>query len=503
MFRILSLLLGSLLVLSQLPAQFVIDDRIEQPETVSEEAAESAEAGTIGFEKPDGPLDMYIIPIERQIDNATLAIVLRALEAAEANGIDLIVLRMDTPGGRLDMTQEIMEALDAFEGLTMTFIADDALSAGAYISASTDEIYMTPKGIIGAAAVIAGTGEDIPVTIKQKIDSVMKAKVRTLDRGYRYRADVIRAMMDSEFELEIEGEVLKTSGELLSLTGEEAAKKYGSPPQPLLSLGTYEDIDAMLADRFGEGGVIDRNFELNWAEELAFKLNAVSPLIFSAGFLLLLIELKTPGFGLFGGLGIGVLIFVFVSQFVSGFAGHEPLILFVVGVLLALVEVFLIPGTFIAGITGVGLMAGSLVWAMIGVLPPMDDIDFSIGVISAPINDILLGLAIAVAPFLAILRFLPKSMFWDKIVLSGAVGGGNSPQTAKEVGAVIGNVKERPEIGAKGFAATDMLPSGSVEIDGKRFEAQSQRGTIRKGEEISVTGYASYSLIVKSLTVVE
>ncbi|MEM7672196.1 MAG: ATP-dependent Clp protease proteolytic subunit [Verrucomicrobiota bacterium] len=448
--------------------------------------------------EPSGPLNTFVVPIDRQIDSATESIVLRALEEAELNDIELIVLDMDTPGGRLDSTLNIMEALDAFEGITITYVRADALSAGAYIAASTDEIYMAPKSIIGAAAVISGAGEDIPETAKQKIDSVLKAKVRTLDRDYRYRADAIRAMMDSEFEFKIGAEIIKETGELLSLTDEEAYEKYGDPPESLLSLGTYDALEELLESRFGEAGTVDSGFKLSWSEELAFTLNSIAPIVLSVGFLLIFVEFKTPGFGLFGTLGIATFIFVFISQFVAGFAGHEPLILFIVGVALVLVEILLIPGTFVSGVLGFSMMAGSLVWVLIGELPSQD-FQWNFGLFEDPVSDILLGLLIALAIFTIILRFLPESSLWKKIVLSSSVATASSPQSAKEVGEIIGKVQDRPEVGTRGIAATDMFPSGTVDVGGKRFEARSASGSIEQGAKIVVSGYASYSLIVKTL----
>ncbi|MEM9025574.1 MAG: NfeD family protein, partial [Verrucomicrobiota bacterium] len=97
------------------------------------------------------------------------------------------------------------------------------------------------------------------------------------------------------------------------------------------------------------------------------------------------------------------------------------------------------------------------------------------------------------------LRFLPESWIWKKIVLSSSVATTSSPQSAKEVGEIIGKVQDRPEIGVRGIAATDMFPSGTVDLSGKRFEARSACGSIPQGTEIVVSGYASYSLIVKTL----
>ena len=182
----------------------------------------------------DGVIDVYIIPITDAINKPNLYILRRGLKEAISNNVEMVLLDMDTPGGRVDITIEMMEALARFDGITATYVNNDAISAGSFITAATQEIYLAPDGKIGASAVIMGGGQEVPETARMKIESYLRANIRVLTEDYPYRSEVIRAMLDAEFELKIGDEVIKPAGELLTLTAKEAIREYGDPPAPLL-----------------------------------------------------------------------------------------------------------------------------------------------------------------------------------------------------------------------------------------------------------------------------
>jgi len=179
--------------------------------------------------RSNGPVDVYVIPITEAIAKPNLFILRRGLKEAIEQDIDMVLLEMDTPGGRVDITIEMMEMLARFEGITATFVNDEAISAGSFITAATQEIYFSPTGKIGASAVIMGGGQEVPETARLKIESYLRASIRAITAQYPYRSDVVRAMLDPDFELVVEGEVIKPAGELLTLTANEALKEYGNP----------------------------------------------------------------------------------------------------------------------------------------------------------------------------------------------------------------------------------------------------------------------------------
>lgn len=437
---------------------------------------------------------VYVIPVRDEINKPTLFILRRGLKEAIAQKADAVVLDMNTPGGALDVTFDIMEALDKFPGLTMTFVNKEAMSAGAFISASTAEIYFAPNGVIGAAAPVLSTGGDVDKTMKQKIVSYLRARMRANSEGKGYRGQVISAMIDEDYELKIGDKVLKPKGELLSLTATEALEKYGEPPQALLGAGKAADIEALLQAKFGATGYEVHNFTVTWSEKLAQYLTALSPILMGLGLLALFIEFKTPGFGVFGITGILLLAIVFLSSYVAGFSGHEPLLVFAVGLLLVALEIFFFPGVVIVAVAGIALMLGSLVWAMADLWPGQPlTVAWSGDAFVAPLQNLGLGMLLAVVLGAVLIRYLPRGWVWDKMVVGSAIGGvaqvaGLSQEEATSISSLIGQ---------RGLAVTALRPSGQVEITGRRFEAKVEVGAVAPGEAVVVTGRTDFGLIVE------
>ena len=197
----------------------------------------------------------HVIPIRDQIGAPILDILRRGLKDAIKAKATTVVLDMDTPGGELgvtlDMMKEIVESFERFDGPILTYVNSDAISAGAYIAIATNEIAFAPYGQIGAAEAVSGGGGDIDSGMKRKINSYLKAKIRNFSGKHRYRSRVMAAMMDANETLLVEGEqpvaadgsLIQKDGELLTLTAEEAIKEYGDPPQHLLGIGIYKTVE--------------------------------------------------------------------------------------------------------------------------------------------------------------------------------------------------------------------------------------------------------------------
>lgn len=443
------------------------------------------------------PAKVVVIPIRSQIAKPELYILRRGLKQAIAQKADTVVLDMETPGGALDVTFEMLKALEKFPGKTVTFINREAMSAGALISAGTDEIYFAPGGVIGAAAPVLAYGGDIGETMRGKLVSYLKAKMRSITGDKGYRGQVISAMIDIDSEFKIGDEVIKQKGELLSLTAQEAVKLYGDPPQPLLGAGIADNLEALLDRLHGAGNYSVERFEVTWSEKLARYLTAATPLLLALGLLCLFIEFKTPGFGVFGISGIALLGLVFFGQFVAGLSGHEPILFFLLGLTLLVIEVFFFPGVMVLALAGAALMLGSLVWAMAD-LWPGEPIPLSGDVFVRPLANVMAGVILAVLLFLALLKFLPKGGLWGRMVLESAVGG--EPVAARALaGGGTGEPSGPALIGETGFAATALFPSGQVEIGGRRYEARLAIGHADAGVPVIVTGLAEFGLIVEVL----
>lgn len=446
---------------------------------------------------------VYVVPIKGAITKPQLYILRRALKEANEYKVDTIVLDMDTPGGALDVTLDMMEALDNFNGRSVTYVNKDAISAGSFIAIATNDIYFSPKGAMGAAAVIQGTGEDLPETILQKIESYLNARVAILARESPYRAKVQRAMMDADYELKIDGkpviyngDPLAPKGELLTLIPETATMKVGNPPQNLLADGIAKDLDELLDLRFGKGAYTIKHFELSWSEELAKWLKGITPFLMGIGMLLLFIEFKTPGFGVFGISGLILMLIVFSSNYVAGLAGYEVMLFFVIGLVLIGVELFVVPGSLILGGAGLLCVIGSLLWSMADIWPAnTEGWSLSPDLFRGPALNLLASLVISIAGFFVIARYLPKTRAYGKLVL-GAPGVSSGDAEAQASSAQAEEVY-LPPIGSKGVTHTKLFPEGEVEIDGYRYQAHVNYGMLERGVSIVVTDYHDYTLVVK------
>ena len=444
------------------------------------------------------PAKVVVIPVREQIAKPELFILRRGLKQAIERNADTIVLDMETPGGALDVTFEMLKALEKFSGKTVTYVNREAISAGALISAGTDEIWFAPAGVIGAAAPVLATGGEIDETMRHKIVSYLKARVRAISEGKGYRGEVISAMIDAETELKIGDEVIKPKGELLSLTAQEAIKSYGDPPHALLGAGIAEDLDDLLARLHGAGNFTVERLEVTWSEKLAQYLTALTPLLLAGGLLCLFIEFKTPGFGIFGVAGLALLGVVFFGHHVAGLSGHEPMLFFLLGVVLVAIEVFFFPGTLVPALTGAALMLGSLVWAMLDVWPG-EPLTITGDVLLRPLANVLTGVFLAVVLFFVMLRFLPQGGPWGRMVLDAAVAG--EPGAVRPLNVAGPDAPRGSElVGQSGVAATALFPSGQVEVSGRRYEAKLAMGFADAGTPVTVTGVSDFGLIVEKLS---
>jgi membrane-bound serine protease (ClpP class) len=443
----------------------------------------------------------FQIPIRDQIGAPILDILRRGLKDAISENADIVVIDMDTPGGELGVTleimQEIIESFDRFDGPIITYVNREAISAGAYIAIATNEIAFAPFAQIGAAEAVSGGGANIDSSMKRKLNSYLKAKIRSYAGEHRYRARVMASMMDANETLIIDGtpplasdgSVIQKEGELLTLTAEEAIKKYGTPPQSLLGTGIYESVEKLLDEKCGPGNYTLQKMEINWAEKVGLWLNSIGPIIIGIGLLGLFIEFKTPGFGFFGIAGIAFVLIFFGSKYVSGLAGQEEVLVFLLGVSLIIVELFLFPGLVFPAIIGLFLIVGSILWAMVDIWPNIE-FSWNLETFQGPIQELFLAILVTIGLVLALTRILPKTSLWDSLILSSSAGGQVPNNTDFD-----GNEK-RVMPGTVGKTVSELYPTGQVEVNGIRYEARANLGKIEKGSSIEVTGSSDYGLIV-------
>src|SRR6266851_4233303 len=182
----------------------------------------------------------------------------------------------------------------------------------------------------------------MPETMQAKMNSAIRALGRTSAEKNGYNIDVVEAMIDKSKELKIDGKVLNEKGQILTLTNTEAEKEYGTPPKPLLSSGTVESLDALLK-KLNYGEAEQHYIKATGAEKLAIWLNLISPLLLLIGVIGIYLEFKMPGVALPGIIGVAAFALYFFGGYIAGLSGMEWIVVFILGLALVVVEIFIYP----------------------------------------------------------------------------------------------------------------------------------------------------------------
>ena len=462
----------------------------------------------LGNEKASGDRQakVYVVPVRDDIMPPILYVIRRGVKDAMEAEADCLILDMETNGGRVDITEDIFDIIGKFRGETVTYVNKDAYSAGAFIAVATQKIYMAPQSVIGAAAPImmgpTGGVSEMPSTMEVKINSAIRAKVRTQAEKNGYAVDVIEAMVDKTKKLERDEKIICQEGDILTLTNLEAEAKYGEAKTPLLSSGTVESIDALI-NELGYTGAQRVDVEPLGAEELGTWINAISPLLLLIGIIGLYIEFKTPGFGVFGAVGIAALVVYFFGGYVSGLAGIEWVGVFVLGVVLVALELFLLSGTLIIGMVGVVCMLVALVMGMTDIYPNMpwfptgegggegvpqvEGIDFALPDFSKPIRDLTIAFVLSIPVIWALVKYLPHTSFFASFASEAASG-------VESVAAVAAEVDSR--LGQVGEATTPLHPGGKAMFGDDMCTVVTQGEMIAVGAQVKVIGHRGNDLLV-------
>ena len=417
-------------------------------------------------------------------------LVRRGVKAAMDGKADVLVLDMDTNGGRVDVTEDIIEILNNFKGQTATFVNRKAFSAGAFISIATQKIFMAPQSVIGAAAPImlvpGGAPQDMPETMQAKMNSALRALVRTSAEKNGYNIDVVEAMIDKSKELKIDGKILNEKGQILTLTNTEAGREYGDPPKRLLSSGTVESLDELL-NNLGYASATRVEIQPTGAEQVAMWINMISPLLLIIGIAGIYIEFKTPGFGLPGIVGIAAFALYFLGGYIAGLSGLEWIAVFVLGLALLALELFAFPGTTALGLIGTALMLVALVMAMVDVYPGMPPLP-TFKMLELPLRDLFIAFLGGATTVVVLSRWLPKTSFYGKLV-SRTVSGVTTE-------AKIGQ-QQMSRLGQVGVAISVLRPGGKAQFGNEILDVISQGELIEKGQRVKIVGYSGAEAVVE------
>ncbi len=419
---------------------------------------------------------VFVAPIQGIIDLGLAPYVQRVLDEAQAAGAAAVVLEINTFGGRVDAAVQIRDALLNSRVPTIAFINKRAISAGALISLAAETIVMSGGGTIGAATPVqAGQPGGASQPVEEKTVSYVRKEFRATAESRKRPLLVAEAMVDAD--VAIPGVIAK--GKLLTLTTEEALKLKVAD----IRADTLEEA----LQKLGLGGAEIRGASVNWAENIVRFLThpTVSSLLITIAMVGILIELRTPGFGVPGALGVSSLALFFWGHWIVQLAGLEELLLALVGVLLLALELLVIPGFGIAGIAGILAIFAGLVLSMLG---PGDTPQF---IMEATVR-VIFSVLIALVASLGLMRLLPKLPFGRRLVLDTELKAGEGFASPPETDAQW--------LGKTGRATSPLHPSGIAEIDGHRLDVISEGELIDAGTLIQVVRVDSNRIVVHAVS---
>ena len=485
--------------------------RLEEALFAEADEAGKTEPPTPAAPKRQGSFTGKVVRIpvgeEDLISPARFKFMSRALERCTEEGAEAVLFDLDTPGGLAwDTTNLMMRDLQKLGPPSFAFINPRALSAGAMIAVATDAIYIAPAGSAGAATPIYGNGMEMGDAERAKMNSAIMGMARTVAKEKGHDPRVIEAMIDMDRELVVNGQVLCAKGEILTLDAEEATMLENG--KPLFAKAIATSIDEIKKAEGLKGETVT-------AEPVAFEQIAIWVTKYAAILILIgiagaYLEMQAPGFGLPGLISLAAFSLFFFGHYVAGnLVGHETTVavaVFLLGIVLIAVEIFLLPGTFFPGILGFLCLMGALVYTMAGwEAPPLDPgtaketveetakgFRFNLSTYATGLRNFALGVSGAALLLLAFARYLPEFGPFKRMTLAATAGG-----SAAEAPAAANAAAVRP--GEEGVARSALRPYGTVEIAGRQVEATAEGGYLQTGTRVRVREVSGNRIVVEAV----
>lgn len=399
----------------------------------------------------------------------------KAFREAKQQNADIVLLHLNTFGGTLNDADKIRTLILESSIPVYAWIEINAASAGALISMACDSIYMSKGSSIGAATVVNQTGEVQP----DKYQSYMRSMMRATAEATHRNPDIAQAMVDPS--IIIPG--ISDSGKVLTLTTTEAIALK-------IAQGKAESKEEALREAGVENYTIYQQ-ELSPIEGIiGFLLKpGVSLLLLIIIVAALYMEFQTAGVGIPLAVAIIAALLFFAPLYLEGLASHWEILLFLIGVGLLAVEIFVVPGFGIFGIAGIICAIVGLAFSLVG----------NIGWDFSPVDssDLLQSFLIVL---LSLLIAIPVCLWLgQKLLRSRWAGISLFTEQKSEEGYTIAENKNKNLIGKQGMSVTILRPSGKIEINGRVYDAIATNSYIEKGEHIEAIGYQGASIVVKKV----
>ncbi len=454
---------------------------------------------------------VYVIPISGTVEPGMAAYVKRALEDIKDEKDAVFLFKMDTFGGRVDAALDIVDSISNIpKGKTIAFVEKRAISAGALIALSANQLYMKDNTIIGDCAPMIATQEGQKMA-GEKVQTVLRARFRALAKKNNYPQVLAESMVTIDMEVyqvEVDGKKQymrkKTYADLT-----KAQKKKVTSKKTIVAKGellTMDDIEAKtlgfsqqsvknLEQVIKALGIVSPDIvtiEESWSESLVRFLQPFLPVLMLIGIGAVYTEIKAPGFGLPGAVGIFCLSLVFFNQYLVGLADFTEILFLLIGALLVGVEVFVLPGFGVAGISGIIVIAAGLVLAFQGFVIPDPSFPWEGRLL---LNNLAMVLGSILGAFLislATIRYILPQI--SKVVK------GPYLEATLQASHVTDAEALDIEAGDTGVAHSFLRPSGKIIINDKKIDAITQGEFIAKGTRVQIERIDQNRVIVKPLT---
>ncbi|HEY6507840.1 MAG TPA: NfeD family protein [Vicinamibacterales bacterium] len=417
---------------------------------------------------------VILAPIGGMIDLGLVPFVKRVLDEAKDSGAAAVIFEVNTFGGRVDAAVAIRDHLLRSPVPTVAFVNKRAISAGALITLAAEKVVMAKGATIGAATPVQhGQPNEPAKPVEEKTVSYVRKEFRATADARGRPGVIAEAMVDADVVIPN----LIEKGKLLTLTTEEAlAHKVADH--------LADDVTAVL-EALGLAGAELRSSSENWAEQIVRFLThpVVSSLLMTVAFLGIMVEIRTPGFGVPGLVGLISLAAFFWGHALVHLVGWEEVLLVGLGVVLLVLEIFVLPGFGVAGVLGTVALLAGLTLSLVGAGATLAT------VVMATSRVAISGL-VAIAAGLLLLRYLPRLPIGRKLVLSASL-----TEAARSAGAA-----KRPALaGLRGLALTPLRPAGIAELAGQRVDVVSEGEFVEAGQALEVVLEAGSRVVVRPL----
>ncbi len=435
---------------------------------------------------------VFVIELKKDIGGTAWVYCQKAFNQANEKNADVILMHMNTYGGEVVFADSIRTRILNSPIPVYVFIDNNAASAGALIAIACDKIFMRPGAAIGAATVVNTTGQQMP----DKYQSYMRATMRTTaeahgkdtiiqgnDTIFQWKRDpkIAEAMVDDK--VSIPGII--EAGKTLTFTAEEALQ-HGYCD------GIAESIDEIIKNHITEA-----NFEIIvfqpsfWDKVKGFFSSSIVRSI-----LIMLIiggiyfELQTPGIGFPLAISILAAVLFFVPLYIDGLAANWEILIFLLGLVLLALEIFVIPGFGIAGISGILFSVAGLTLSLI------NNVNFNFdgvqaGTVGKSLLTVLVGITLGFVLILYLSNKIGSTGIFKKMALNTAL--------ENKEGYIGVSMDELQLVGKTGYASTVLRPSGKVNVEGKVYDAVSTEGFIEKGVQVRVLEYRTGQIYVEKI----